>query len=264
VLDENPMLNQNYIKLSGTGGGKGDNHRKFIAALLGAVQFGNGGSKEDLVYNEEGQYSIRISTRFNSKWGDINIGRWVLMANDPERFLKSPELDRLENGSPEEKDVLRRRVVIESIASLFKERAFIINVVGTDGNIQHLAFDIGNCLRSAYLDGKLVMRTKTNDAMEAFIDESGAIVPVPNMSIYYLHETEQFSSSIKPEIEEIEFIRVEDNTLFLAAQLDTIKEASTILQGMLFKESPWQGNPTDLMRVSRCVPSLQEILARQC
>jgi hypothetical protein len=108
------------------------------------------------------------------------------------------------------------------------------------------------------------MRTKTNDAMEAFIDESGAIVPVPNMSIYYLHETEQFSSSIKPEIEEIEFIRVEDNTLFLAAQLDTIKEASTILQGMLFKESPWQGNPTDLMRVSRCVPSLQEILARQC
>lgn len=263
VLDQNPLLNEVYIKLTGLNAAKADQHRKFVASLAGAVQVGSGGEQPDLIF-EESDYSIRISTRFNTKWGFVNIGRWYLKEDDPERFLKEAELERLDGGSPEERDVLRRRVVIESIAKQFLERAFLINVVSSDGTVQHLGWDLGNCLRSAYLDGKLVVRTKDNDTKEAFIDEEGSIVAVPNMDIYYVRESDETSDLGRPELEELEFISHRDGCLYLTAPLSLVKEAAISLQGMLYRETLWQGNPSDLLRVQRCVPSSPELLLRQC
>ena len=263
ILEQSPLLNEVYIKCMGLGGAKGDQHRKFLAALLGAVQIGSGGQNEDLVF-EEADYSIRISTRLNSKWGDVSLGRWYLKEDDPERYLKEAERDRLDGGSPEEKDVLRRRVVIESIADRFMERAFIINVVTNDGTVQHLGWDLGNSLKSAYLDGKLVVRTKDNDTREAFIDEEGSIVAVPNMDIYYIKEGEELNRAGKIDLEELEFISHRDGQLYLTAPVELIKEAAVTLQGILFRETLWPGNPSDLLRVMRCAPSCPEILLRQC
>jgi len=261
VLDKSPLLNEVYVKLTGLGGAKADQHRKFVAALTGCVQVGSGGQNEDLVF-EEADYSIRISTRFNTKWGDVNIGRWYLKEDDPERFLKEAELDRLDSGSPEERDVLRRRVVVESIAEHYMERSFIINVVGPDGTVHHIGWDLGNSLKAAFLDGKLVVRTRDNDTKEAFIDEEGSIVSVPNMDIYYIKESQGFAGST--DLEELEFISHRDGCLYLTAPLDLIKEASVTLQGFLLRETLWQGNPSDLLRVQRCVPSSPEMLLRQC
>lgn len=263
ALERSTMLNDVYIKLSGLGGAKGDLHRKFIGSLTGAVQVGSGGSNEDLVF-EETDYSIRMSTRFNSRWGDVNIGRWYLREDDPERYLKEAELRRLEGGSPEEKDVLRRRIVLESIADQFKERAFVINVVNQDGTVCHLGWDLGNCLRAAFLDGKLVVRTDNNDNKEAFIDEEGSIISIPHMEINYIKESGEIDEKGKAGIEEVQFINYKDGCLYLTATLDLIKESSVSLQGMLYKETLWQGNPSDLLRVQRCVPSSSEILLRQC
>jgi hypothetical protein len=263
TLDKQPLLNEVYIKLRGLGGSKFDQHRKFVGSLLGAVQVGSGAQNEDLIFEEQ-DYSIRISTRINARWGDVSIGRWYLREDDPERYLKHAELDRLEGGSPEEKDVLRRRVVIESIAEAYRERAFLINVVSNDGTVSHLGWDLGNSLKSAFLDGKLVVRTKDNDNKESFIDEEGSIVSVPNMSIYYVKEGEEIGMKGKPEIEEIEFIAYRDGMLYLSAQLDLIKEAAQTLEGITYKETIWQGNPSDVKKVMRCVPSSPEILLRAC
>ena len=263
VLDQNPLLNEIYIKCTGMGGGKNDQHRKFFAALLGAVQLGSGGQNEDLVF-EESDYSIRLSTRFAAKWGDVNIGRWFLKEDDPERFLKEAELDRLDGGSPEERDVLRRRVVVESIAAQFMERAFAINVVGPDGTVHHLGWDLGNSLKSAFLDGKLVVRTRDNDNKESFIDEDGSIISVPNMDIYYVKESQSLNSAAQTELEELEFMSHRDGSLYLTANLDLLKEAAVSLQGMIFRETLFQGNPSDFLRIQRCVPSSAEMLLRQC
>lgn len=263
VLDKYPLLNQVYVKLNGLGGGKQDYHRKFISALIGGVQVGSGASQEDVVF-EETDYSIRISTRFNAKWGDVNLGKWMLKEDDAQRYLKPAEIQRLEGGSPEEKDVLRRRVVMESISETFKSRAFVINVVGTDGTIQHLGLDLGNCLSTAYINGKLVVRTHSNDAQEAFIDEEGSIVTIPNLSIYYVKQSDGINDEGSTDTEEIEFIKHREGNLYLTAQADLIKEVVSILQGLFFKETPWNGNPTDLVTVSRCVPMASELLFRQC
>jgi len=259
VLDKSPLLSDIFIKLVGTLGGKQDLHRKYMAGLLGAVQVGSGSVNEDILF-QESEYSIPISTRFNSTWGEVVLGPWDLTEDDPNRFLKEPEQDRLQGGSPEERDVLRRRVVLESIANMFKQRAFLITVVQTDGTIHHLGLDLGNCLSAGFLDGRIIVRSEDSDTRRAFISDEGDIVSIPELTIYYVRETE---GGMDRQTEEIEFMRHREGQLFLSAQADLLVEASSTLQGVLFKEVPWRGNPTDFVRLARTTPAADEILFRR-
>ena len=263
TLQAMPELNNVFIKLKGLLGMKGDLHRKFIAGIVGGVQVGTGGNNEDVVYNEK-DYSIRLSTRYNDKWGKVDIGKWSLREDDPERYLTEPEQRRLEEGSPEEKDVLRRRVVLESIAETFKKRGFIINVCGDDGTIYTLGWDLAGSLKGAYTDGKLIVRTIQSDNSEAMIDDQGAIIPYVDIKIKYVKEGGGVDEDGKPAKEEHDFMERIDGMLFLTAQFQIIREASTSFPGIVLKETPYTGNPSDLRVLQRCVPNAPEILMRQC
>lgn len=263
VMEEQPMLNNIFIKLTGLRGMKMPLHREYIAALTGSVQVGSGGSTEDLIFNEK-EYSIRMSTRFNSTFGEVNIGPWSLRRDDPQRYLAPPELRRLEDGSPEERTVLKRRIIMESIAEKYENRAFIINVVGVNGTVYTLGWDISTSLKAAYTEGKLIIRTPKNDNNEVMIDDDGAIIQMPKMKIYYVKDTGEVGSNGKSHKEEIEFMERKMGQLFLTADLQTIKDAASSFQGLNIQESPWKGNPSDLKVLARCVPSSTEQLTRQC
>ena len=84
TLQTMPELNSVFIKLKGLLGMKGDLHRKFISSLFGGIQVGTGGNNEDVIYNER-DYSIRLSTRYNDKWGKLDIGKWCLKEDDADR-----------------------------------------------------------------------------------------------------------------------------------------------------------------------------------
>lgn len=262
-LETEPMLNNTYIRLTGLYGMKADLHRKFIAALTGSIQVGSGASTEDLVYSEK-DFSVRMSTRFNSRFGDVYIGNWSLRADDPQRYLKAPELQRLEEGSPEEKDVLRRRVVMESIAETFKTRAFLVNVVGTDGTVYTVGWDIATSLKSAYTGGRLVVRTNQDDGTEAMIDDDGDIINLVELKIMYVKDMGHLDDEGKPYKRELEFLTRRQGQLFLTASLQVLKEASSTFPGIVIKEMPYTGNPSDLRTLQRCVPSAPDIIMRQC
>lgn len=263
ILKDMPELNNIFIKLKGTLGMKGDLHRKYIASLLGAVQVGSGANKEDLIWNET-EYSVRISSRYCDKWGRVDIGKWSLREDDPERYLTEPEQKRLEEGSPEEKDVLRRRVVMESIAETYKHRAFIVNVVNDDGTIYTFGWDLAGSLKAAYTEGKLVVRTIESENSEAMIDDEGAIIPFIDLKIKYAQETGDTDENGKPVLEEMEFMERIDGNLYLTAQFSTLREAASSFQGIVLKETPYTGNPSDLKVMMRCIPSAVEILMRNC
>jgi len=263
TLQAMPELTNIFIKIKGLLGSKGDMHRKYIASLFGSVQVGSGANTEDLVYNEK-EYSIRISTRFNDKFGRVEIGKWCLKEEDPETYLTEPELKRLEEGSPEERDVLRRRIVMESISSTFKKRAFIIHVVAKDGTINSLGWDLGTSLRTAYTDGKLVVKTILSQNSEAIINDDGKILPAVDLKVMYLHETGSLDKDGKPVIEEHDFIERIDGILYLTATQQILKEASSSFTGLLWQETPYNGNPSDLKVLMRCVPNASECLLRQC
>jgi hypothetical protein len=263
ALEPYPILNNIFIKLTGYGSQKGDLHRKFIASLLGAVQVGSGATNEDIIFNEL-EYSIQLSTRFNARWGDVSIGDWTLREDDVKRYLSEPEQQRLQSGSPEEKDVLRRRVVIESIAKQFETRAFLINIVQEDGTVQFLGWDIANSLKAAYSEGKLVVKTKKSDHAEAMIGDDGSIIPLIDTTIYYVKETGSQGSDGHPEKEEMEFMERRNGTLFLTASAQTMADATGSMQGCAFQTIPWNGNPSDLEVLKKCVYTAYDLLMKQC
>lgn len=262
VLDTMPHLNNTFIKMMGYSGNKGELHRKFLAALTGSVQVSSSPDKENIIFNEK-EYSIKMPTRLNSEWGDVAIGSWSLKEDDPEKYLSEPELQRLSEGSPEERDILRRRVIIEAISKQFEQQAFIINVVSDNGTIYYLGWDIANALRGAYTEGKVIIKTNPSENSEAMINDDGSIIPVFDLKIYFVKDTgEQDENGLV--YEEVEFMAKKNGMLFLTAGLDVIKEASSAFQGTLFKEIPYQGNPSDLKSIRRCVYSAHDMLMRQC
>lgn len=263
ILETAPMLNEILIKLEGYKSLKGDLHRKFIAALLGAVQVGSGYEMEDIIYNER-EYSISISTRLNARWGNVVLGPWSLKEDDPYQYLKDAELERLRSGSPEEKQVLRRRIVIESISSQFSDRGFVIQVVSDDGTTHSLGWDLGASIKNAYNNGKLVVRTRKSDNSEAMITDDGKIVPMIDLSIDYMHNTGQVDANGDPIKERKEFLERRNGMLFLVADVNTIKEAGTAFSGAVFNEQPYNGNPSDIPELRKCVYSAYDLLNRQC
>ena len=262
-LQAMPELSQVFIKMMGLYSNKADMHRKYLASLLGAVQVGSGGHSEDLILNQR-EYSIKISTRCNSKFGMIDIGKWNMKAEDQQQYLSEPEQERLEDGSPEEREVLRKRVVLESISEFFRMRAFLINVVYTDGTVFFLGLDLSNSLKEAYTSGKLTVHIIEAANQQAMYDVDGNLIQLVDIKIMYEKETGKVDENGKPLTEELEFISRKDGVLFFTASLETIKEAATSFQGLVVKELPYNGNPSDLQSLMRCVPSATEIILRNC
>ncbi len=263
VLSSYPILNNIFIKMNGYGALKSDLHRKFIAALTGSVQLGIGGDNADLIYNTK-EIGIYMSTRFNYRWGDFFLGNWALKEDDAERYLSEPELKRLKEGSPEEREVLRRRLVIESIASQFEQRAFIFQVTDEHGSIHSLGWDLATSLRSGYHDGRIVVRSKHNENSDAQITDTGEIVPLIDLKIYFVVETGDQDEDGMPAKEEIPFMENRSGALFLNGEQRTVKKAAAALPGMIYKETPYQGNPSDLKSLRRCIFSAFDMLMKQC
>ena len=263
TLESVPSLNETFIKMMGYSGNKGELHRKFIAALTGSVLVSSSPDKENIIFNEK-EYSIKMATRLNSDWGEVALGSWSLREDDPERYLSAPELKRLSEGSPQERDILRRRIVIESIAKQFEEQSFIIDVVNDEGTIYHLGWDMSNALRGAYTEGKVVVKAVKSENSEAMISDDGQIVPMVDLRIYFVKETGGQDEFGNPEVDEIEFMERRNGMLFLTAGLVTMKEASESMQGTELKEVPYAGNPSDLKALKRCVYSTHDLLMRQC
>jgi hypothetical protein len=263
TLEKMPVLQENFIKMLGLFGMKGDVHRQFTASLLGAVQVGGGGEKEDIIFVDK-DYTINISTRFYSDFGEINIGKWSLKTDDPEKYLTEPELKRLTEGSPEERQVLRRRVIIESIAKKYKNRSYIIHIVSQDGTVYCLGWDLGNSLLAAYKDGKIIVRGRDSEINDAQITDAGEIVPVIDLDILYVKETGEVDNNGKPEAEEITFMERRNSILYLKADSELIQTAADAMSGMFFRQLPWNGNPSSIRVLSRCTCNIQEILSKRC
>lgn len=264
VLEKQGLMQQVLIKLSGLFGLKAELHRKFIAALTGSVQVGGGNkNRADMIFSDT-EYTIDITTRFATQFGEINIGAWSLKEDDPEQFLTEPELERLAEGSPEEKQVLRRRIICESIAKKYSERAMIIHVVTPEGTIHSLGWDFGTSLLDAYKKGKVIVRGQKSTTRDAMINDQGQIIPLIDLDILFIRDTQETDENGRPIQVEVEFLSRRDSILYLTADLDTIHQAASSMSGCFFRELPYGGNPSDLTILRCCSADLVEILGKRC
>jgi len=261
-IESNPILSEIIIKLFGFHGLKGELHRKFIAALTGSIQVGGGGSKEDLVFNEK-EYSINISTRIASTFGEISLGRWSLQEDDANKFLAEPEMNRLQEGSPEERKALVHRVIMESIADKFKTRAFVIHVVSEEGNVYSLGWDLGESIKDAYKNGLLVVKSDLSSDSDVAVGDDGKFIPLKNLGIFAKVNGGTLDDG-KMEENHAPFIENRSGTLYFVADLETINSMGSNLTGMIMQSKPFTGSPEEFKNLTRCNPSLSELLLRRC
>jgi hypothetical protein len=85
-----------------------------------------------------------------------------------------------------------------------------------------------------------------------------------DLDIYYGKETGEQNEDGTPEVEELQFIERKNGMLFLTAEMKTIKEAADSMQGIVFKQVPYNGNGSDLKVLSRCIYSAADLLLRNC
>ena len=245
VMEENTAMIQVPIKLTGTFAWKSDIHRKWVAALLGAVQEGGGASRHDLVLNDD-EWSVEISTRFYAEFGEIDMGKWSLAVNDAEKFLSQSEFKALEDGSPGYKRELRRKIVISSIAERFARRAFLIHVCHTDGTLYSIGWDAGDCIKAAYRAGKLEVRAKGTKDKDCKIAKDGAITPLEETRIFYVKDTGELDENGNISTIEVPFIEERSGKLYVIADGNTLRDAASNMSGLFFRELPYSGNPTDI------------------
>jgi len=259
VIDKHEPLQQILIKLFAAYGLKIELHRKFLAALLFAVQTGGGNRRMDLVYAER-KLTVNIDTRFATDFGEINIGRWALKTSDPDEILSDTEMDQLKDGSPDMRAALRRRVILESFAKQFMKRSLLIHINHPEGGTHAIGWDLGESLQAGYHDGRVMVRSRQSDTKNAMISESGDVVPLLDTDFMYVQETGETDDSGNPEAVEVPFISVRDNTAYLVADKKTLENAGAVLNGLFMKEIPFNGNPSDLKGIRDSLPNLKGML----
>lgn len=261
ALEKQMVIKDMFIKTTGYYGMKGDVHRKLLAGLMGAVMMGGSMERRNIIIWDD-DLSINLSTRMQADFGEIHLGRWSLKAEDPQRFLSEPEKDKMETGSPEERNTLRHRVMLESICNRFKEVGFIIHIVGEDGTIYNIGLDPATFLKAGYLDGKLLFKTVISDNSEVMVDSDGNITRYMDLNILYAKETGEVDASGKVSTKQVRFIERREGVLYLVAPMDILQEASASIPGLVVTSLPYQGNPSDLLPITRAVFGVNELLSR--
>jgi hypothetical protein len=119
-------------------------------------------------------------------------------------------------------------------------------------------------LLSAYKNGKIVVRGRQNSEKDAMISDTGDIINLVDVDILFVQETGETDDEGRPEMSEIPFLQRRDSNLYISANLNTLQGASGTLNGLFFHEFPYNGNPDEINSLTRCIPSLTELLARSC
>lgn len=269
-IEQSSTIVELLLKLPSFYSMKSDLFRKTIAALTNGVQIGSGGTLEDIfIPIEENGVGIKICTRCYTSFSNIQIGKWAIQYNDPENFLSDSELEKLNNsGSPEEKEVLRKRVIIESISNHFKDRVFVILIVNPNNGRRHeLGFNFAELLRDGWKNGYLSVHFRPSIGRgEAGVQVDGELIDLQEIQIDYLKtNSDELDEDGKPTVENIELMKVHNGYLYLTILEEHFYNFSNdAQQGLFYSMKEFDQDQEQLITIQRCIPDIKEILLRKC
>ncbi len=257
-------------KLPGFYSMKSDLFRKSIAAIANGVQIGSGGTLEDLfIPLAEDGVGIKVCTRCYTDFGNIQIGKWALQFNDPENFLSDAELKKLnDTGSPEEKEVLRKRVIVESIAESFKDKVYLCMIIDPNMGERHeIGFNFAELIRDGWKNGYISIEFKASVGQgDAGVKTDGELIDLQKIQINYVKESpDKLDEEGKPVKEYVEFMDVKNGFLYVTIMGDEFTNFANDAQaGLFYSSKPFDSGPEELLKIQRCVPDIKEILLRKC
>lgn len=269
-IDRYPNIVNTMIKLPSFYSMKSDLYRKTIAALMNGVQIGAGGTLEDLfIPITKGGVGIKVCTRCYTEFGNIQIGKWRLQFNDPENYLSDTELEKLNNtGSPEEKEVLRKRVVIESVAEAFKNKIYIILISDpNDGSRHEIGFNFYDLIMDGWKNGYISINFRASVGRgEAGVKVNGEMIDLQDIVIEYIKEdSSNLDEEGLPSKEHIELMKLKNGYLYMVIMGQDFSDFVNDSQsGVFYSKKYFDNGPEELHKIQRCVPDIKEIMLKQC
>ncbi len=269
-IERYPSIVNTMLKFPSFYAMKSDLYRKTIAALINGIQIGSGGTLEDIFIPilKEG-IGIKICTRCYTEFSNIQIGKWILQFNDPENYLSDSELEKLHTtGSPEEKEVLRKRVVIESISETFKDKIYMILISDPkDGSRHEIGFNFSDLIIDGWKNGYISVDFKANVGKgEAGVKVDGEMIDLQDISIAYVKEDpSNLDEEGLPSKKNIELIKLINGYLYVVILEDDFSSFVNVSQsGIFYSKKYFDTGPEELKKIQRCIPDIKEIILKQC
>lgn len=262
-------ITNSIIKLPNFYSLKNEMFRKIICALCNGVQISSGGTLEDIFIpifkNGSG---LKVCTRSATSFGNIEIGKWNPQFNDPELFLSKPELNKLQTGSPEEKDVLRKRIIIESISNKFNDRLYIIVIVNQNNGIRkEIGINFDSLLKSGWQNGILSPEFHAGVGQgDAALTVNGEFIDLQIIGINYIKtNSDELDEEGLPVKEKIEFAIQKDGRLYITIKEEDFNSfVQDISDGVFYSEKPFDKDQKQLKDIMLCTPDIKEILLKKC
>ena len=268
-INKSDTLKQVLIKMSNFGASKADMFRKVFACCVSGVQIGFGGTSPDIEKPKKVKKGEEpateepetYSTRCYSKFGTIEVGDWMPKPDDPEKFLTEEELARFRGeGSPNEQEALRQRIIIDSMIERFSGRDFVVLVSNYEtGKCTLIQLNFVTFVKEGYTTGKIVPKISTDATTTASISTNGEWIPLSDIDLVYLKE------DIEGKIDELPFVKCTDSKIYLViSEYDFVSLSTDVSSGVFFQEYTYEADVESLRTIQRCVPDIKEMLLRKC
>ena len=261
---------ETLIKLPSFYAMKADLFRKIICAVSNGTQIGSGGSLEDVfIPLAEGGVGIKLCTRIYTDFGNIEIGKWSPKINDPETFLSDEELERLNNsGSPEEKEILKKRVMIESISTAFADKIYLMLICKPEsGERIEVGFNLSELVKTGWQNGTITIDFKANIGKgQATLDLEGNLIELQNIVVSYIKDNnDKLDSNGKPLKEHIELLKLKNGVLYIVSNEEEFFDFTSInSEGIFYNKKQSDLDIEKIQTIQNCVPDIKEILLKKC
>lgn len=171
-LSSYPEMGEAMMRLSSAGPDKPNLLRQLLAATCaGVVIPGNSGGEVHLPRKGE---PIVLRPACVLDWGYVDLGPVKIVSTSPEEYLSKGELRRLDNGSPDEKRILRSRVFVESLADQLGGVYHLVLSISAAKSKWELAGFQSDVFRDAYDDGTItVLEATVGPDGSLGVDEDG-------------------------------------------------------------------------------------------
>lgn len=259
-FDSIPEMNAAIQRLPMLGPDKNNLYRQIGAALTRGVVVPGVQGGEVLFFDKEKEIKRSIFQAY-SDWGYMKLGKINIKRDSLKEYLTGDEIQKIEKGSPEEKRVLRNRLVIEAIASQLGGITYSILVIDPDsGNWDALTFD-SEWFRSAYEAGQITVIESFEDPDgNLYIDDDYDLVSVNNWGIALLSNEDRAENQTGERVVVKNPIAVLDGTDFIF----TISKENAKKLEMDVREFLWkQGDVESLREIQKKIPNAKEKIMKR-
>ena len=177
LFDRIGELQDVFVRLSVAGPDRSNLLRQFMAAVLSGVVVPGPVGGEVMMAQKKSDEVVSIRPNCYTTWGYVDLGPVTIDGKSMEDYLSESERDKINDGAPEERRVLRNRLLIEAISDQLGGANYYIVVINPEnGQWESVNFS-SELFIDAYRNGNLTAAESSPIPTGTLcVDENGKFV----------------------------------------------------------------------------------------